>query len=106
VFKQLGILDVSQLVRVERFLELHATLVPNPLETVDSHKFHSGHLVICPLILEPKGFSGGGGFPTQANDTRKGNAYLREFIKELIERVIRVTTDEDLAVRLIMENFG
>jgi hypothetical protein len=65
-----------------------------------------GHPVIRPLFLELKGFSGRGSFPAQANDTRQGNANLHEILEELVERVIRIATDEDSAVCLVMEDLS
>ena len=43
-------------------------------------------------------------FPTQANDAQRGNANLHEIPEELVECVVRIATDEDLAVHPIMKD--
>lgn len=106
IFEQLGILDASRHVRVERFLELCAVPIPELLNLVDGHKLHLGHPVIRPLFLELKGFSGRGSFPTQANDTRQRDANLHEILEELVERMIRIATDKDPAVCLVMKDLS
>jgi hypothetical protein len=58
------------------------------------------------LFLEPQGFSGCSSFPAQANNTRQWNANLHEILKELVERVVCIATNEDLAVCLVMEDLS
>ena len=62
--------------------------------------------MINSLLLELKGFSGRGGFPSQANDARQRDTILHEILEELVKRVICIATDEDLAVCLIVKDLG
>jgi len=106
VLGQLKGLDVGRPVRIEGFPEQRVVLFPDILDLVNSHELHPSHPVIRPLFLELEGFGSCNSFPTQAHNTRRGNANLHEILEELIERVIRIATDGYLAVCLVVEYLG
>ena len=97
---------VRSLVCVEGRLKLREAIIPKFLGLVDSPELRLSHPEIRPLFLELKGFGGWRSFSTETDDARWRDADLHEVLDELVERVIRKTTDEDFAVCLIVEDFG